>query len=59
MIELMFLYKQEEVARRKRLGNLIEISRAISHSLDLDQILPVMGRSLMEALALPSCLIAL
>ena len=58
LIELMFLYKQEEVAR-KRLASLIEISRAISHSLDLDRILPVMGRSLMEALDLPSCLIAL
>jgi DNA-binding NarL/FixJ family response regulator/signal transduction histidine kinase len=58
MIELMFQYKQEELTR-KRLATLIEINRAISHSLDLDQILPVMGRSLMEALSLPSCLIAL
>jgi DNA-binding NarL/FixJ family response regulator/signal transduction histidine kinase len=58
LVELMFLYKQEEIARR-HLASLIEISRAISHSLDLDQILPVMGRSLMEALTLPSCLIAL
>ena len=57
-IELMYQYKQEELAR-KRLATLIEISRAVSHSLDLDQILPVMGRSLMEVLALPSCLIAL
>jgi hypothetical protein len=49
MIELMFQYKQEEQGR-KRLASLIEISSAISHSLDLDQVLPVMGRSLMEAL---------
>ena len=58
MIELMFQYKQEELARM-RLATLIEISRAISHSLDLDQILPVMGQSLMDALGLTSCLIAL
>lgn len=58
MIELMFQYKVEEQAR-KRLASLIEINRAISHSLDLDEILPVMGRSLMEALGLTSCLIAL
>ncbi len=58
MIELMFHYKEEEQAR-KRLASLIEISRAISHSLDLDEILPVMGRSLIEALGLSSCLIAL
>ncbi|MFN8632303.1 MAG: response regulator [Chloroflexota bacterium] len=58
MIELMFQYKQEEIAR-KRLANLVEISRSISHSLDLDEILPGVARSLMEALALPSCLIAL
>jgi DNA-binding NarL/FixJ family response regulator/signal transduction histidine kinase len=58
MIELMFQNKRQELARRQ-LATLIEISRAISHSLDLDQILPVMGRSLMEVLSLPSCLIAL
>jgi DNA-binding NarL/FixJ family response regulator/signal transduction histidine kinase len=58
MIELMFQYKQEELTR-KRLATLIEICQAVSHSLDLDQILPVMGRSLMEVLSLPSCLIAL
>ncbi|MGE3913618.1 MAG: response regulator [Chloroflexota bacterium] len=58
LIELMFLYKEEELARRQ-LASLIEISRAISHSLDLDQILPVMGQSLIDALGLNSCLIAL
>jgi DNA-binding NarL/FixJ family response regulator/signal transduction histidine kinase len=58
MIELMFQYKQEEQAR-KRLTSLIEISRAISHSLDLDEVLPVMARSLIQALGLTSCLIAL
>ena len=58
MIELMFQNKQEQLGR-KQLASLIEISRAISHSLDLDQILPVVARSLMESLALPSCLIGL
>ncbi|MCC7369391.1 MAG: response regulator [Chloroflexi bacterium] len=58
MIELMFHLKQEEQAR-KRLDALIEISRAISVSLDLDEILPVMARSLIQALDLSSCIIAL
>lgn len=58
MIELMFHLKQEELSR-KRLTSLIEISRAISHSLDLDEVLPVMARSLIQALNLTSCLIAL
>src|SRR6185503_9085771 len=58
MIELMFQYKQEEQAR-KQLASLIEISRAISHSLDLDQVLPVMARSLIQTFGLTSCLIAL
>ncbi len=58
LVELMHLYKQEEVARR-RLSSLIDISRAISHSLDLDTILPVIGRSLTEELNLPACAIFL
>lgn len=58
MIELMFHLKQEEMAR-KRLASLIEISHAISVSLDLDETLPVIARSLIQALDLPSCIIAL
>ena len=54
MVEALHLYKREELARRQ-LETIFEISQAISASLDLEQTLPVIGRSLTRALALPTC----
>ena len=58
VVEALHLYKREELARRQ-LETIFEISQAISASLDLEQTLPVIGRSLTRALALPTCAIYL
>lgn len=58
VVEALNLYKKEELARRQ-LETLFEISRAVSASLDFEQTLPVIGRSLTRTLALPTCAIYL
>ena len=50
----MHLYKLEEWTRR-RLATVIEIGRAMGQSLDLDEILPSVGRALLETLHLSRC----
>jgi len=54
VVEALHLYKREELVRRQ-LETIFEISQAISASLDLEQTLPMIGRSLTRALALPTC----
>jgi len=54
VVEALHLYKREALVRRQ-LETIFEISQAVSASLDLEQTLPVIGRSLTRALALPSC----
>ncbi|MFN8635329.1 MAG: response regulator [Chloroflexota bacterium] len=58
VVEALHLYKREEIVRRQ-LETIFEISQAISASLDLEETLPVLGRSLTRALALPACAIYL
>ena len=58
VVEALHLYKREELVRRQ-LETVFETSQAISASLDLEQTLPVVGRSLTRALALPTCAIYL
>jgi DNA-binding NarL/FixJ family response regulator/signal transduction histidine kinase len=58
IVEALHLFKLEHLARAQ-LATVIEISHAISASLDLDEILPVIGRSLIETLGLPTCAIYL
>ncbi|MGE3269333.1 MAG: response regulator [Chloroflexota bacterium] len=58
VVEALHLYKREELVRR-HLETIFEISQAVSASLDLEQTLPVIGRSLTRALALPTCAIYL
>lgn len=54
VVEALHLYKREALVRRQ-LETIFEISQAVSASLDLEQTLPVIGRSLTQALALPTC----
>lgn len=58
IVETLHLYRTEQVARRQ-LETVMAISRAISASLDLDEILTVIGRSLTQTLNLPTCAIYL
>ena len=58
VVEALHLYKREELARR-HLETIFEISRALSASLDVEETLTVLGRSLTRALALPTCAIYL
>ncbi|MCC7369767.1 MAG: response regulator [Chloroflexi bacterium] len=58
VVEALHLYKREELVRRQ-LETIFETSQAISASLDLEQTLPVVGRSLTRALTLPTCAIYL
>jgi DNA-binding NarL/FixJ family response regulator/signal transduction histidine kinase len=58
IVEALHLYKREEVARRQ-LETILDLTRAMSASLDLEQTLPAVGRSLTEALGLPTCAIYL
>ena len=58
VVEALHLYKREELVRRQ-LETIFEISQALSASLDIEETLPVLGRSLTQALALPTCAIYL
>ena len=58
VVEALHLYKREEQVRRQ-LETVFEISRALSASLDIEETLPVLGRSLTRTLALPTCAIYL
>jgi DNA-binding NarL/FixJ family response regulator/signal transduction histidine kinase len=58
VVEALHLYKREELVRRQ-LETIFEISQALSVSLDIEETLPVLGRSLTQALALPTCAIYL
>jgi DNA-binding NarL/FixJ family response regulator/signal transduction histidine kinase len=58
VVEALHLYKREELVRRQ-LETVFEISQALSASLEIEETLPVLGRSLTRALALPTCAIYL
>ena len=58
LVEVTHRYRMEQVGRAQ-LATVVEVSRAISASLDLDVILPVIGHSLTETLGLPTCAIYL